>query len=325
MIVLCGLSIALAAPSLSERLAERATQPDVTLTPPISDPSPAAGSFLIPYTPEGEPDPKRVGTYEVAASSCTAELAFKVVPSSESREELWMMDSGAGATVGLPQFGIKIGGGTKSMAGIRYTIQDKLIVEPDSIKKLESCCMRNPEKCTDRYIAEYWRGVGALHRSTGTDAALKTSLKALDKVGKIDFGVDKGWTMSSKWEEPQYFAYRVQRFQLPSCQSYMNDLPEVEGKLLFAGVSARSANEQTARMDARNDARQQLVRYLGEEFKITGDQVTSSAEALISRVKDGLTCLDEPTPSPEGPQYLARVVMYVDAAGVEAAAKEMTK
>ncbi len=310
-------------PSLPDRLAQRATQPDVILTPPISEPSPSAGSFLVPYTPEGEPDPKKVGTFEVAPSSCSNELTFKSVTSSEAREELWMLDSGAGATVGLPQFGIKIGGGTKSIAGISYTLQDKLIVDTSSLKKLEACCMKNPDKCTEHYIAEVWRGTGQLHRIAGTDAALRTSLKALDKLGKIDFGATKGWSMSSTWEDPQYFAYRVQRLQLPSCTSYMNDLPEVQDKVRFAGISKRMLSEQDARRDARNDARQQLVRYLGEEFRIEGEEVISRAEALISGVKDGLTCMDEPTPSPEGAQHLARVMMYVDAAAVEAAVKEM--
>jgi hypothetical protein len=314
---------AFAGDSLPERLAERATQPDVILTPPISEPSPAAGSFLVAYVPEGEPDPKKVGTFQVAPSSCTEALRFKSVPSSEAREELWMLDSGAGATVGLPEFGIRIGGTTKSIAGIQYTLQDKLIVDTSSLKAFETCCMKNPDKCTDQYIAEVWRGTGQLHRLTGTDAALKTSLKSLDKLGKIDFGATKGWSMSSKWEEPQYFAYRVQKLQLPSCQSYMNDLPEVEGKLLFTGVSKRSLSEQDARRDARSDARQQLVRYIGEEFSIEGDEVLSRAEALVSGVKDGLTCMDETTASPEGPQHLARVMMYVDAAAVEAAVKDM--
>ncbi len=144
---------AFAGDSLPERLAERATQPDVILTPPISEPSPAAGSFLVAYVPEGEPDPKKVGTFQVAPSSCTEALRFKSVPSSEAREELWMLDSGAGATVGLPEFGIRIGGTTKSIAGIQYTLQDKLIVYTSSLKAFETCCMKNPDKCTDQYIA----------------------------------------------------------------------------------------------------------------------------------------------------------------------------
>ncbi len=323
MVLLLALATAHAGDSLPERLAARATQPDVVLTPPISEPSPAAGSFLVPYVPDGEPDPKKVGTFEVAPSSCSNELSFKTVTSSEDREELWMLDSGLGASVGLPEFGIKIGGGTKSIAGIRYTLQDKLIVDTESLGKFEACCMKNPDKCTEHYIAEVWRGVGQLHRITGTDAALKSSLKSLDKLGKIDFGATKGWSSSSKWDDPQYFAYRVQRLQLPACKSYMNDLPEQEGKLRFAGVSKRTLSEQDARRDARNDARQQLVRYLGEEFQIEGEEVISKAEALISGVKDGLTCMDETTASPEGPQHLARVMMYVDADKVEAAVKEM--
>jgi hypothetical protein len=121
-----------------------------------------------------------------------------------------------------------------------------------------------------------------------------------------------------------YFAYRVERLQLPSCEAYMNDLPEVPGKVLFTGVSRRVPSEQEARTDARADARLQVVRYLGEELSIEGDEVVSRAEALVSGVKDGLTCLDEPQATPEGPQYLARVRMYVDADRLKAAMQELS-
>lgn len=313
-----------ASDSLPERLAARATQPDVMLVPPVGEPSPKAGSFVIPYAPaEGQqPDPARVGTHEVGPSSCTEALVFKKVPASESREELWMVDSGVGARLGLPQFGIQIGGGTRSIAGIQYQVTEKLIVD-GGLQELEICCLRSPEKCTDRYISEYWLGTGALHRMTSTDAAIKTSLKTLDKLGKIDFGATKGWSMASKWEQPMYFAYRTSAFQAPSCESYMNDLPEVDGKVLFTGVSQRVLSEQDARRDAQTDARQQVVRYLGEELKISGDQITSSAEALLSGVKDSLTCLDPIGKTPEGPSYLARVRMYVDREKLDAAMQEI--
>jgi len=319
MLMIWGL--AYAGDPLPERLAERATQPSVVLVPPIGEPSPAAGSFLVPADPS---DPALAGTFEVARSSCSDALVFKTVSATEAREELWMVDSGIGARLGLPQFGVKIGGSTKSMAGIQYDIADKLVVD-GGLAELEACCLRSPDKCTDRYIAEYWRGTGSLYKMVASNAAMKSTLKYLDKLGKIDFGTAKGWSSSSEWTEPQYFAYRVQRFQLPSCESYMNDLQEVEGKVLFTGVSKRLPSEQEARRDARNDARQQLVRYIGEEFSIEGDEVVSHAEALISGVKDGLTCIDEPQSTPEGPQYLARVRMYVDSEAVDAVVADMEK
>jgi hypothetical protein len=310
---------AFAGDSLPDRLAGRATATDVVLSPPIGEPSPKAGSFLIPY--KGD-DPARAGLYEVGPSSCSEMLRFKSVPASESREEMWLVESGVGASVGLPQFGVAIGGAGKSIAGIEYKLVDKLVVD-GGLAELEECCLRSPEQCTDRYVSEVWRGAGSLSRTTGTNAAIKTSLKYLDKLGKIDFGTTKGWTMASTWGDDMYFAYRTAAFRPPSCESYMKGLGEVEGKLLFVGVSRRVLSEQEARRDAQDDARQQVVKYLGEQFKIEGDIVTSKAEALVAGIKDGLTCTDAVQDTPEGPAYLARVRMYVDKAAVEAALSEM--
>ncbi len=319
ILLVSALSPAFAADSLPDRLAARATAPDVILVPPVGEPSPKAGSFLIRYAGD---DPARAGTYEVGPSSCSEALTFKSVAANESREELWLVDAGVGATIGLPQFGVSVGGGAKSIAGVNYQLTDKLVVD-GGLKQLEECCLRSPEKCTDRYVSEVWRGGGKIHRVTATDAGIKTSLKALDKLGKIDFATTKGWTMASNWGENMYFAYRTSAFQAPSCQSYMNDLPELDGKVLFTGVSRRVLSEQEARRDAQSDARQQLVKYLGEEYKITGDVVATQAEALVAGIKDSLTCLDPVETTPEGPSYLARVRMYVDRAAVEEAMSAM--
>lgn len=306
---------------LPDRLAARASTPDVVLIPPVGEPSPRAGSFLIPYAPSGEPDPTRVGTYDVGPSSCSEVLRFKSVPATEVRSELWLVDSGVGATLGLPRFGVSASFGHKALAGLDYTVTDKLVVD-GGLRELEECCLRSPERCTDRYVSEVWRGPGKLYRMQGDEATLKTSLKALDKVGKLDFGTTRGWSAASEWPDEMYFAYRTSAFQAPSCQSYMNDLAETEGKVLFTGVSKKSLSEQDARRDARTDAREQLARYLGEQFSVRGDEVTTSAEALVSGVKDTLTCLDPVEQGPEGPMYLARVRMYVDQAAIQGAVQQ---
>lgn len=309
---------------LADRLAERATQPDVTLVPPIGEPSPKAGSFLVAYeVPVGAtPDPARVGTYDVAPSSCSEALVFETVPATESREELWLVQSGIGMRLGLPQLGLSASFGQKSLAGISYVVTEKLVVT-GGLEELEACCLRSPEKCTDRYVSEYWRGTGKISRLTADDAGLKASVRGLEQAGKIDFANTRGWSMASTWDQPMYFAYRVQGFQAPSCQSYMNDLPDLPNKVLFTGVSRRLASEQQAREDARSDARMQVVKYLGEELKIEGDRVVASAEAVVSGVKDSLVCLDPVAATPEGPSYLARVRMYVDREKLDVAMAEI--
>jgi hypothetical protein len=295
---------------LPDRLAARATQPDVVLVPPAGAPSPPAGSFLVPA--EG-------GAWDVGPAACSSALVFEPVPASEERQELWMLDGGVGARIGLPKFGLSIGTDTRSMAGMRYSVAEKLVVA-GGLAELEACCLRSPETCTDRYISEYWVGTGAIHRLSESNGALKSSLKMLDKIGRIDFGAAKGWSVASTWDEPMYFAYRTSAFRPRSCESYMNDLPEQSGQALFTGVSRRLGSEQEARRDAQADARQQVVRYMGEHWKIEGDAAVSRAEGVVAAVKDALTCLDAPRDTPEGPSYLARVRMYVDEAALREAA-----
>jgi len=316
------LTVAAEDSKLLQRLATLGTQPDVVLVPPIGEPSPAAGAFLIPYAPDGEPDPRKLGTYGVGGSSCSDKLTFKTVTASEVRKEVWVVDAGVAANVGLPFF--KLGGdfGHKGIAGLDYKVTHKLIVSGGH-KELEECCLRTPEACTDVYISEYWQGTGALHRAASSGGGLKGIVKGLEKNGGVDFSSSSGWNTASEWTEPMYFAYRTASFQTPSCESYMNNLPDDPERVLFTGVSARVASEQAARRDARDDARRQLVEYLGTEYQLVGDEAFTHAEALISGVKDSLTCLDAPQASAEGPRHLARVRMYVDSAKVDAAMAEL--
>jgi len=324
VVTLAMLTTAQAGPSLAEKVMGLATQPDVTLVPPVGEPSPKIGSFVVTYAPaEGEePDPAKVGTQDVAPSSCTDALVFKEVDAVEKRSAMWLVNSGVGARIGLPQFGIKIGVDHKSLAGLEYDIEKKLILDT-GVAELEKCCVQSPDKCTGEYISEFWRGTGKMWRMDGTDAGLKASLKGLEKLGGIDFSATKGWSAASDWDKPMYFAYRTQAFQLPECKAYMDNMPEKKGRVMFAGVSKRTASEQEARTNARNDARMQVVKYLGEDIKIEGDTIVTSAEALLSGVKDSLTCMDPELETPEGPHYLARVRMYVDKERLDAALSEI--
>ena len=309
---------AVAGTPVQQRLLEFGAQPDVVLVPPASEPSPKLGSFVVPYTPPGggPPDPARAGTYDVAPSSCSEALVFKRVDAVERGNELWKIESGIGAHLGLPAFGLSAGVKHKSIAGMEYEVGQKMIVD-GGLAELEACCLQQPDRCTTEYISEYWYGVGKIWKMNGTESGVKTSLKQLEKLGHLDFGATKGWTAATEWDEPMFFAYRTQAFQLPQCEVFMNNLPEVEGKVLFTGVSARQSSEQDARRDARDDARRQVVRYLGETYQIQGDEVTTRAEALLTGVKDSLTCLDPVLETPEGPHYLARVRMYVPSETIE--------
>ncbi|NCG22384.1 MAG: hypothetical protein GWP91_25490, partial [Rhodobacterales bacterium] len=211
--LLLAIGTANAGDSLPERLANLATQPDVVLVPPVGEPSPKIGSFVVPYAaPEGgQADPKKVGTYDVEPSSCSEVLVFKAVTASEDRKELWVLNSGVGVNIGLPQFGLSAGVSNKSMAGMEYVVGRKLILDT-GLEELEMCCLQHPDRCAGEYISEYWQGTGKIHRMTGSDSGIKASIKAIEKTGTIDYANTKGWSSASSWTEPMYFAYRTQSF-----------------------------------------------------------------------------------------------------------------
>lgn len=319
-VLLLALPTAASAQSLPERLAQRATQPDLVLVPPVGRPSPMVGSFVVKY--EGTDD-SRMGTYDIAPSSCSSALTYEEVASPSTRSELWMLETGIGGSLGLPMLSIGGSFGKKSIAGIDYAMESKMIVS-GGLQELEECCLRTPEACKDRYISEFWKGTGGIHRMTSSTSSIKATVKQIDKAGSLNFGQSKGWSMAEKWDQSMFFAYRVQGFQIPKCESYMNNLPEAQGKILFTGVSERLGSESRARENARLDARKQVVQYLGEELKVVGSDALSIAEGVLSGVKDGLTCMDGVTESPSGPQYLARVRMYVDRSAVDAAMATMS-
>ena len=195
-------------------------------------------------------------------------------PRPRAREELWLVESGIGARIGLPKFGISGSFGHKSVAGVKY--------------------------------------------ETADSAALKSSLKQLDTLGQISFGSSKGWSMSSTWDEPMYFAYRVQSFQPPSCASYMNDLPEVDGKVLFTGVSSGARPSRSRARTPASRSCDTSARSCGSRGTAWSPRQRRWSRGSRTRSSASIPCRRPP----EGPAYLARVRMYVDRATIEAAAAE---
>ncbi len=330
--VIVGASVGLAALGLAStahagkaerRLLERvmayASQPDVVLVAPAGELTPALGSFMVPYEAPGGgvPDPQRAGTYESAPSSCSDALEFREISGAESRQELWATETGIGFSIGLPM--VEIGGswGRKSIAGMEYHITRKMVIDTSSLAALEACCVRQPERCTNHYISEAWEGTGRIHRMVSSKAGLKPIVRQLEGTGSLDFSTGSGFSMSSEWAQPQFFAYKTSAFQIPACDSYIGALPDEAGQMLFKGVYNRNESERDARRDARDDARRQIVEYLGQEYSIVGDEALSRAEAVISGAREAVTCLDPNIESASGPRYLARTAMYVSASALE--------
>lgn len=304
-------------------IVEAAVQRDVTLTPPVGQPYPAVGAFVRLYSPQnGEPaDPNRVGTYEVAPSACSELFGTKTIKAVDKRSEVWRVSSGSSASVGIPAFKAGAEETGSSVLGIEYNVVEKVLYD-GGVEAVTECCLKRPDACTDRYVSEVWRGSGSLYSIDQSKKGVKAALRLLPQVTSAGFHSESGWNRGSEWPEDMFFAFRMNTLSLPSCKAYMNDLSEVEGKVLFTGISARVESEQMARRDARDDATQQLVRYLGSNYKISGDSVEATAASYVKGIKDSLTCLDDIQETVEGPMYLARVRMYVAQDALDKMAKD---
>jgi hypothetical protein len=138
-----------------DQVAQFAVQADAVYQPPVGEPSPAAGSFVQAYAaPDGEePNPARVGTYDVSTSSCSKHLTFKTVDAVEKREALVVMKTGVAASLGLPIPALSFSGGHSALAGIKYQLDEKLILDGGQ-EEMTKCCVENPSQCTDEIISE---------------------------------------------------------------------------------------------------------------------------------------------------------------------------
>lgn len=296
-----------------EDIVTKALKRDVVLVPPVGEPLPSIGTFVRLYAPsEGQPaDPNRMGLYEMAPSACSEHFGSKQMAAIEKRSEVWKVTSGLAASVGMPVFSSKGSAEHESVLGIQYNVRAKH-VQKGGIAEVTECCLRRPDTCTDRYVSEVWQGDGSLWSVESSKKGMKAALRAIPTLASAGFNSQKGWNRGSEWPESMYFAYRTNTLMIPSCKAYMNDLPEIEHKILFTGVSGRKASEQEARRDARDDATQQLVRYLGQEYSIDESGARSTASALVKGIKDSLTCLDPVEDTIDGSRYLARIRMYVN-------------
>lgn len=331
-------------PNLLQKLAAYARQTDVQFQPPTGAPSPMIGSFLIRADRGIDPkNPKltagelaQVGRYDAAMSQCATKFATQDVASSEKRTELVSMETGVGVNLGIPYVDLGGSWGRKSMGGLDYALTSKRVLTGESLQDAVACCVANNSACPrddgqehvlgqgydTTVIAEWWQGVGSVYRLTQSNAAITAAVKQLQQLGQAQFKNSSSWQMQSEWATPQWFAYRTQKLRVPSCEEFMNSSPELADKVRFTGVSEFLRSESASRSAARDDARKQVVEYLGTEFQIVQNDAIKVAEAVISGVKDDLTCVQKGG-DPTGPAYLARTRLYVDKARLEAAAADM--
>ena len=66
-----------------------------------------------------------------------------------------------------------------------------------------------------------------------------------------------------------------------SC-GFCDRLPKRDDGIYFCGISAPAAEQQAGRDNAMQNARQQVVRYLGERVETTSKALSTTAKGLVT-------------------------------------------
>lgn len=344
----CGPS-----PTLGSRTTVLNTKPSIFLrVTPDGDASDIIGAFLPDAVPDAEVDES-----SAVRTRCSQFIKPKRVPASGDYQELATASAGAAGKVGVKSIAkVELGGQSAEALLVRYTLIEKMQADVDE-DNLQRCCSDAPDQCTKRFIA------GALLADGNYYAATElASGGGLDSQALKNLPVDASVVYESemKWERKvqfkrQYFAFSMRRSLAGGLAADVNDgakplgsssaavavapvdpcawannVPtDLDGQY-FVGVSNPMPTEKNAREDAMRDARDQVIKYLGEfltdaqlsvsktvgsaaDIQVLMDdtRVKESMSAGIARsVKDRKWCGPSELGTPSGMKYTMKALAF---------------
>lgn len=283
--------------------------------------------------------------------TCSQHLSYRKIPGGGVvYDEMFNASTEAAARVGVPLVAsASIGGSASQVVRVKYELTDKLVAEIKDPAAFEACCKQAPDQCTDRYIGEFIAGKGSVFYASAASAGAKGSgTSPTGMSGDVDFKHGIAWQRSVEFPNPVYFAFKTTRNQWKGdavaggCGEWTQSPPRSSQGRYFVGVSRPLATEADARDGALVSGRQQVVRYIAEgvqtgslsvavteglsnalQTKVEDARVVETASSGVARlVKDEAWCV-EPTATPGGNQYVARVLMFLPKAQEEAAVQAL--
>jgi hypothetical protein len=208
---------------------------------------------------------------------------------------------------------------------------------------LQRCCESAPDQCSKRYIAGALMADGNYYAATQFGSGGDANLEAL-KVAELPIDANVVFDSEMKWERKvgfkrSYFAFNIRRGLAGGLDkagpvaddcSWTKKIPTDLDGMYFVGVSNPMLTEKEARTDALRDAKEQVIRYLGEWLaegsmtvsKTVGNtadlqtlmddtKVKESLSGGIARsVKDRNWCGPEEQASPSGMRQVMKVLAY---------------
>jgi hypothetical protein len=359
VLVLCAMSVsAFAANPKVLKLLRQYANPmpqDLILTDGTASPSVNLGAAVVPVPgDDGTPSQET----QIGGTSCTMNLTPRVDDRARTAlpinkmHGVFQSDWKLGIKLSFSQFDLGGSGGKFSAGGLDWSTWSTATVEPQQkdMDMFVECCVQHPAECLGtwfdpasrfydptrprvaRYVSEAWKGDGKRARLVETEARGKVGIpdvvNQLEVSGELVFSIEGGFSVVQEWSDA-WFAYKTQQTTIPSCGPYLDTNPEpvtwkhtlpAEPTLCFVGVGEWSPLENDARERARDDARKQVVRYLGTQYQLAGDEVSKASGGVVSELKDSFLCLDAQRSEQTGPAYQARVRMCLPKAKLDAAA-----
>lgn len=231
-------------------------------------------------------------------------------------EQLFNASVNAGASAGVGAAGLKIANLGFSLLSsnvirAKYITTAKMLSDIPDAGALEDCCKMAPDQCSQRYISEFIQGTGALYVGATKGRQVKTgieqgsTLMGLDTrvYPEVEFGQSMSWFRGAVFTTPVYFAFKLSDtgpWNKNVCESdWVRDPPRVAQGQYVIGISATVPQEGIARDLALANAREQVVKLVGEQIvmgtistsTVVGGAVVSTAlqsETTVQRAATGM-------------------------------------
>ncbi|MBX3220948.1 MAG: hypothetical protein KF795_10535 [Labilithrix sp.] len=258
------------------------------------DPSTYVGRFVPAEVVGAELDENRA-----AQTVCSKYFTMKEVGVNQELDELVYASNQASAAMGVAAPGAAATGQGATSSGsvlrVRYKITKKVQVQTDA-EGLSACCAKTPGACTNLVVGEFLRGSGEIY------AAVESARSGSADVAIPPVVANAAYSDTSKWKKlhsfnDTYFAFLpvttgvvnlaakkeadAKAEQLEKSCAFCNDIPKSDSGIYFCGVSAPSPQESSGRSSAMDDARTQMVRYLGEHIQTSSSALSSTTKGLI--------------------------------------------
>lgn len=312
---------------------------------PDGDASPIIGTFIPDNVPDAEIDETAL-----MRTRCSRFIKVHRIPASGSFKEVTAASAGASGKIGVKSIAsLDLGGSEAQALLVRYELLEKMSADVDA-DGLAQCCAAAPDQCTKRYIAGAVMADGEYFAAT--ERATHMGLDGTVPVEGVPVSADVMYQDDLKWERQanfkrQYFAYTFARTGSGGASAakaadpcaWVNKVPTSLDGQYFVGVSNPMDTEKLAREDAMRDAREQVVKYLGEYLTEAAASRTSTsgkgsdlttlvqdeklktnmAQGLARFVKDQQWCGPESVAAPSGMKQVMKALAFFSNAERKAA------